>query len=157
MNIVLLFSNRLLNTSVLAWVVAQTLKTIIDFRKNKRFNRQRLAGAGGMPSSHAAVTTSLVITSYFIHGFGSSIFAVSFILALIVMYDATGVRWSAGLHAQAINKIVDYLGDPDKKHELQKMIPTLNESIGHRVIEVICGAILGAGIAGIGEMLMRTR
>lgn len=157
MNTALLFSNRLLNVSILSWIIAQFLKTVIDFKKHKKFNRQRLAGAGGMPSSHAAVTTSLVFTSYFIHGFGSSIFAVSFILALIVMYDATGVRWSAGLHAQAINKIVDHLGNPDKKHELQKMIPTLNESIGHRVIEVICGALLGASIAGIAEILVRTR
>ena len=71
------------------------------------------------------------------------------ILAMIVMYDATGVRWAAGLHAKAINDIVDYLGDESEHKEkiLNDMIPELNESLGHRVIEVICGALLGFSIA----------
>lgn len=75
---------------------------------------------------------------------------------MIVMYDATGVRWAAGLHARAINNLVDYLTDNEgiDKKELVEMIPKLNESLGHRIIEVICGALLGVVIALI-EYLVR--
>ena len=72
------------------------------------------------------------------------------------MYDATGVRWAAGLHAKAINQIVEYLEKDDEekgKQTLQELIPRLNESLGHRVIEVICGALLGFAIAVIAHFL----
>lgn len=153
MNFSVLVSNRLINVGVISWVIAQLLKTIIDYLKHKEFDKKRLAGAGGMPSSHAAVVSSVLLTSYYQYGFQSPIFAVSFILALIVMYDAAGVRWSAGLHAQAINRIVEHLDESDEKNELQKLVPPLNESIGHRMIEVICGAALGLGIAVISYFL----
>ena len=108
-----------------------------------------------MPSSHSAVTCSVVLTAYFRYGFDSPVFAMAFILALIVMYDATGVRWAAGLHARAINNIVEYLGDNDHpdKDMLNSLIPKLNESLGHRVVEVICGALLGFTISIVGELL----
>ena len=129
---------------------------ILDAVKHRSFNKQRLAGAGGMPSSHSAVCCSVVLTSYFLYGFQSPVFALAFIVALIVMYDATGVRWAAGLHAKAINQIVEYLdsGDVnDQEKDLNDLIPKLNESLGHRVIEVICGALLGVAIAVIGQLL----
>ena len=81
---------------------------------------------------------------------------MAFIVALIVMYDATGVRWAAGLHAKAINQIVEYLDSGDvNDHEknLNDLIPKLNESLGHRVIEVICGAVLGIVIAFLGQII----
>ena len=61
----------------------------------------------------------LYTSSYLIYGFSSPIFAMAFVLALIVMYDATGVRWAAGLHAKAINYIVEYLGDENTKDKDQ--------------------------------------
>ena len=157
MDLSILLSNPLINVGVISWIAAQILKTVGDLIKHRKFDKSRLAGAGGMPSSHSAVTCSVVLTALFQYGFDSPIFALSFILALIVMYDATGVRWAAGLHAKAINKIVAYLGEtehPDKEM-LKTMIPRLNESLGHRVIEVICGALLGLFIAIVGEMLRR--
>ena len=99
-------SNPLINVGLVSWLVAQGIKTILDAVKHRSFNKQRLAGAGGMPSSHSAVCCSVVLTSYFLYGFQSPVFALAFIVALIVMYDATGVRWAAGLHAKAINQIV---------------------------------------------------
>ena len=102
-------SNPLINVGLVSWLVAQGIKTILDAVKHRSFNKQRLAGAGGMPSSHSAVCCSVVLTSYFLYGFQSPVFALAFIVALIVMYDATGVRWAAGLHAKAINQIVEYL------------------------------------------------
>lgn len=156
MNLAFLISNPLINVSVVSWVSAQMLKTLIDALKHKQFDRRRLAGAGGMPSSHSAVTCSVLLTSYYLYGFSSPIFALSFVLALIVMYDATGVRWAAGLHARAINHIVEYLekaDDEGKQQAMQELIPKLNESLGHRRIEVACGALLGFGIAFLAHIL----
>ena len=147
-----LLSNSLINVGVVSWLVAQLIKTALDAVKHRSFNRQRLAGAGGMPSSHSAVCCSVVLTAYFLYGFQSPAFALAFIMALIVMYDATGVRWAAGLHAKAINYIVEYLDDENTKDkdQLKEMIPKLNESLGHRMIEVVCGALLGFAISLIG-------
>ena len=156
MNPSFLVSNPLINISVLSWLTAQVLKTLIDAIKHKSFDRHRLAGAGGMPSSHSAVTCSVLLTSYYLYGFNHPVFALAFVLALIVMYDATGVRWAAGLHARAINHIVEYLeksDDEDSRRELHELIPRLNESLGHRVREVICGAALGFLIAFIAHLL----
>lgn len=157
MDLSVLISNPLINVGVISWICAQALKTLGDLLKHRKFDKSRLAGAGGMPSSHSAVTCSVVLTAFFQYGFDSPIFAMAFILALIVMYDATGVRWAAGLHAKAINNIVEYLGEnehPDKE-KLGGIIPKLNESLGHRVIEVICGAALGLLISLVGEILRR--
>ena len=151
-----LLSNSLINVGVVSWLVAQLIKTALDAVKHRSFNRQRLAGAGGMPSSHSAVCCSVVLTAYFLYGFQSPAFALAFIMALIVMYDATGVRWAAGLHAKAINQIGEYLdsGDVnDQEKNLNDLIPKLNESLGHRVIEVICGALLGIAIAVAGQFI----
>ena len=148
-----LISNPLINVGVVSWAVAQLLKTLIHLLKHHEFKKERLAGAGGMPSSHSALTCSVLLMSYLVYGFDSPTFAMAFILAMIVMYDATDVRWAAGLHAKAIDDIVDYLGD-DSAHDkkmLEAMIPELNESLGHRVIEVICGALLGFTIALLGH------
>lgn len=149
MDLSILVSNPLINVGVISWVVAQLLKTGIHMIQHREFKRERLSGAGGMPSSHSAVTCSVLLTSFFIYGFSSPIFAISFILALIVMYDATGVRWAAGLHARAINYIVEYLTDKEGAENIaiDEIIPKLNESLGHRMIEVICGAALGFAIA----------
>ena len=148
----ILISNPLINVAVVSWCAAQILKTSIHLFKHGEFKKERLSGAGGMPSSHSAVTCSVLLTSYLIYGFSSPIFAMAFMLALIVMYDATGVRWAAGLHAKAINYIVEYLGDENTKDkdQLKEMIPKLNESLGHRMIEVVCGALLGFTISLIG-------
>ena len=156
MDISFLWSNDLINVSVIAWVSAQLIKAVVDTVKHKQFDRHRLAGAGGMPSSHSAVTCAVLLSSYYLYGFNSSTFALAFVVALIVMYDATGVRWAAGLHARAINQLVEYLNnseDQENKNALAELIPRLNESLGHRVIEVICGALLGFAIAFIAHLI----
>lgn len=154
MNLAYFFSNPLINVGVISWALAQILKTIGDAIKHKQFNKERLAGAGGMPSSHSALMCSVTLTSLYIYGFDSHVFALAFIVSLVVMYDATGVRWAAGLHAKAINMIVKYLDDTDdlNKDDLKDMIPKLNESLGHRVVEVICGALLGLAVSTIYEI-----
>ena len=156
MDLRFLVSNPLINIAVISWAAAQLLKALIDAVKHKQFDRRRLAGAGGMPSSHSALTCSVLLTAYYLYGFNSPVFALSFIIAMIVMYDATGVRWAAGLHARAINQIVEFLeteNDPEGKRALQELIPKLNESLGHRIREAVCGAALGFLIAVIGHLV----
>lgn len=159
MDLSFIISNPLINVAVISWASAQLLKALIDAIKHKQFDRHRLAGAGGMPSSHSALTCSVLLTSYYMYGFNSPVFALSFIIAMIVMYDATGVRWAAGLHAKAINHIVDYLEsegcdeDSQGRKALQELIPKLNESLGHRIREAVCGAALGFLIAIIAHLV----
>lgn len=144
-----IFSNPLINVAALCWLSAQLLKVFIDFLTNKKINMSRLHGAGGMPSSHSALVCGVALCAFTTYGYQSPVFAMAMVLAVIVMYDATGVRWAAGLHARAINDLVDYLTDSEEfgKESLQEMIPELNESLGHRIIEVVCGALLGIVIA----------
>lgn len=87
-----LTSNQTLMTGVTGWVVAQVLKTILDIGLNHSFNPERLVGSGGMPSSHSSTVCSLATAAALRYGVGSFEFSISFILAMIVMYDAIGVR-----------------------------------------------------------------
>ena len=137
----ILISNPLINVAVVSWCAAQILKTSIHLFKHGEFKKERLSGAGGMPSSHSAVTCSVLLTSYLIYGFSSPIFAMAFVLALIVMYDATGVRRAAGEQAKILNYMMD-----NWKNAPQMFQKNLKELIGHTPLEVIAGAFLGLGI-----------
>ena len=162
MDFSILISNPLINAGVISWISAQVIKTILDAVKHRSFNRQRLAGAGGMPSSHSAVCCSVVLTSYFIYGFQSTVFDLAFIVALIVMYDAMGVRRAAGEQAKVLNKMVidfkemfqmlkeefDALAHGEENPlEPEQKAQRLKEFLGHTPLEVLCGAILGIVIA----------
>ena len=151
-----IFFNHVLIAALIGWFVAQGLKIPIHYLVEHEWDLSRFHGSGGMPSSHTAMVVSAAIMVGATNGYASGVFAVAVVVALIVMYDATGVRWAAGLHAKAINQIVEYLdsGDVnDQEKDLNDLIPKLNESLGHRVIEVICGALLGVAIAVIGQLL----
>jgi len=122
------------------WFLIQLFKLICDIIKTKQFNIKRILGAGGMPSSHSAVVTSLATLIGKYEGINSPIFGVAAILACIVMYDAAGVRRAAGNQAQLLNKIV-------QTSELSSLKPEekLVEVLGHTPIQVIVGAIIGIG------------
>lgn len=144
-----IFFNHVLIAALIGWFVAQGLKIPIHYLVEHEWDLSRFHGSGGMPSSHTAMVVSAAIMIGATNGYASGVFAVAVVVALIVMYDATGVRWAAGLHAKAINYIVEYLADENAKDkaQLNEMIPKLNESLGHRMIEVVCGAALGFAIA----------
>lgn len=120
------------------WFFIQIFKVISETMKNKKFDYKRILGAGGMPSSHSAVVTSLATLIGKSEGFNSSIFAISLIFACIVMYDATGVRRAAGEQAKLLNKIV-------QTQELTgiKVREKLVEVLGHTPLQVLVGAIVG--------------
>ena len=92
--------NVILLIALISWGTAQIIKTIIHFIKTKSFKAERLTGAGGMPSAHSATVCATAITTCRVCGICSPEFALAMILAMVVMYDAMGVRRSAGLQAR---------------------------------------------------------
>ncbi len=136
-----LLNNELFISAAVAWLVAQVLKTIIHTFLTKDFDIERMYGSGGMPSSHSATVTSLATTSAFVHGLGSSEFAISAILAIIVMYDARGVRRETGIQAKVLNDLIELL--KDVHNELMSMDDKLKEFVGHTPLQVAVGALLG--------------
>ncbi len=140
-----LFSNEIFVSAAIAWFVAQLLKTIIHTLLTKDFDFERMYGSGGMPSSHSSTVTALATSCYFLHGAGSSEFAISLILAIIVMYDARGVRRETGLQAKVLNDLIELLADVH--NEIMPLDEKLKEFVGHTPLQVVAGAILGVGVA----------
>lgn len=122
----------------LVWFFIQLYKLIYDLVKTKKFNFKRILGAGGMPSSHSAVVTSLATLIGLSEGLESPIFGVSVIFAFIVMYDAAGVRRAAGKQAKILNEIVNTPGLSGVKVGAK-----LQEALGHTPIQVFVGAVIG--------------
>lgn len=141
--------NQVLISSVIGWTVAQLLKTLIDFALNKSFNVERLTGSGGMPSSHSATVCALTTSSCICYGLGSFEFAVSFVLAMVVMYDAVGVRRETGKQAKLLNWMMSENPFKMKFNEFNAEVfqETLKEYVGHTPLQVAAGAILGIGLA----------
>lgn len=137
-----LMSNSILISAVLGWVIAQALKMVLSW--DKKFDAKRFFGSGGMPSSHAAFVTALAMGAGFVKGFDSTEFAISAVTAFVVMYDAAGVRRSAGQQAAVLNKLKDEIKTEKNINKTEKQ---LKELLGHTPIEVIGGAILGIIIA----------
>ena len=142
-----LLSNELFISAATAWFVAQVLKTLIHAFLTKNFDLERMYGSGGMPSSHSSTVTALATSSYFPYGAGSSEFAISVILAIIVMYDARGVRRETGIQAKVLNDLIELL--KDIHNEIMPMDEKLKEFVGHTPLQVVAGAILGFIIACI--------
>lgn len=140
-----LISNELFVSAATGWFVAQVLKTIIHTYITKDFSFERMYGSGGMPSSHSSTVTALAVSSYFLHGAASSEFAISVILAIIVMYDARGVRLETGLQAKVLNDLIELLADVH--NEIMPLDQKLKEFVGHTPLQVLAGAILGVIIA----------
>jgi acid phosphatase family membrane protein YuiD len=137
-----MFHNKIFMTVLSAWVIAQVLKVLVGVVRQKRFDFRWLVGTGGMPSSHAAGAACLA-TSIGIHsGFDSVYFAMAAAFAIVVMFDAQGVRRATGKQARILNKITEDIYWQGRIHENR-----LRELIGHTPIEVLVGAILGVTIA----------
>ena len=139
-----MLGNQVLVSSVIGWVVAQALKTIIDFSLNKSFSAERLVGSGGMPSSHSATVCALVVSTAFCYGGSAFEFAVSFVLAAVGMYDAIGVRQETGKQARLLNMILEQDLFKLNNHQFQER---LKEFVGHTPLQVFAGAVLGILLA----------
>lgn len=132
-----LLDNHLLTNALIAWAAAQLIKTIIYAVINKTIDFHRLFGDGGMPSGHSATVTALAVTAAMEYGLSAPIFAVSSVLAIVVMHDAMGVRLEAGKHAKAINELFAMFSNNAPPEE------TLKEFLGHTPLQVCFGALLG--------------
>ncbi len=137
------FGNKYIAIPILLWLAIQSFKVAWDLITTKKFNFKRILGAGGMPSSHSAVVTSLATLIGKSEGFNSPMFALSLIFACIVMYDAAGVRRAAGKQAQLLNKIINTPGLSGLQVQ-EKLV----EVLGHTPTQVFVGALIGI-IAGI--------
>ena len=137
-----LAGNRVLLAALIAWSLAQVIKVPLNYVLHREWDWALLLSTGGMPSSHSALVIGACIASGLVQGFDSPVFAVSFVLAMIVVYDATGVRRHAGDQARVINLMIDELltGHPLAEKELK-------EVLGHTPREVLAGIILGVVIA----------
>ena len=140
-----LLSNEIFISAATAWLIAQILKTLIHAFLTKNFDLERMYGSGGMPSSHSSTVTALAASCYFVHGAASSEFAIAVILAIIVMYDARGVRRETGIQAKVLNNLMELLADIH--NELMPIDEKLKEFVGHTPLQVVAGAILGLVIA----------
>ncbi|MCI9073226.1 MAG: divergent PAP2 family protein [Lachnospiraceae bacterium] len=140
-----LTQNRIFLAAALGWLIAQILKTLIHLLFTRQFVAERLVGSGGMPSSHSATVCALVTATYLEHGSGSFAFAIALIVAIIVMYDAIGVRRETGIQAQLLNNMIRIFEDMGRV-ELSAQ-EKLKEFIGHTPFQVLMGAILGVFVA----------
>ena len=136
------FSNHVLLTGLAAWLLAQTIKIPIDFLKSRHWDWALFFAAGGMPSSHCALVTSTALAIGLHYGFDSPVFALAVAIAMVVVYDATGVRRQAGMQARKINILVEELlkGHPINEQQLR-------EVIGHTPLEALGGVLLGLAVA----------
>ena len=139
-----MLGNQVLVSAVTGWVAAQFLKTLIDFALNKSFNAERLVGSGGMPSSHSATVCGMTTAAMLKYGTGSFEFAISFVLSMIVMYDAIGVRRETGKQAKLLNSI---LMENPLKLNAEVLQEKLKEYVGHTPLQVMAGALLGIVLA----------
>lgn len=142
-------NNRIFWTAILAWFIAQTLKVIHTLIIDKHFNVSRFVGSGGMPSSHSSIVTSLSTAIGLEHGWDSGLFALSLCFALIVMYDAAGVRNAVGKQAVILNRVIEDLQHKNFKQLRSDSENRLKELVGHTPVEVLAGAILGIIVANI--------
>lgn len=145
-----LVQNRLLMAAISAWLIAQVLKTILVLVLEKELNFERLFGSGGMPSSHSATVCALATSACLICGSGSSQFAISAIVAFIVMYDACNVRLETGKQAVAIKELQQFFQDMGKAPLSEEK---LKELVGHTLPQVLAGAILGILIGVIAALI----
>ena len=137
-----ILDNRVLLVALAACLIAQALKLVIEIIKNRKLNVRVLVTTGGMPSAHSALVTALAAGVGQTIGWASPEFALATVFAIIVMYDAAGVRQAAGKQARILNQMIDELFD--EKHDFSQ--DRLKELLGHTPVQVIAGSALGVTI-----------
>ena len=142
-SVVDLFTNRVMMCAVFSWIIAQIVKLFTNpmHLKGNSFSNI-LVGSGGMPSSHSATVCATCVSCGLIYGFGSALFAISGVLAVVVMRDAAGVRRESGKQAAVINRVAQEM---NKKKGFD--FELLKELLGHTPLQVFAGAVLGVAMA----------
>ena len=145
-----LLNNQALIGALIGWAIAQTVKVPLEYLRTKQWNWSLLFRMGGMPSSHTALVAGVAHGIGLRDGFDSTVFAIAFTLAMVVIYDATGIRRQAGKHAALINAMIQDLASG---HPLKQEL--LREVLGHTPLEALGGLLLGLASAQLTWMLWK--
>jgi len=137
-----IINNKVFMTTLSAWFIAQTIKVILGIVRERKFDFRWFIGTGGMPSSHVTGASCLATSIGLKYGFSSAYFALAASFALVVMFDAQGVRRATGRQARILNKITEDIYWQGRIDEEK-----LRELVGHTPVEVIAGFFLGVVIA----------
>lgn len=147
-----IFSNHVLLVAIIACLIAQVLKLIISLIQKQRLDVRHLFSTGGMPSAHSALVSALATGVGQTQGWSSAEFAIAAIFAVIVMYDAAGVRQAAGKQARILNQILDEMFQEGKELNEER----LKELLGHTPFQVLMGLALGISISILVRMMAVT-
>ncbi|MBW4565864.1 MAG: divergent PAP2 family protein [Mojavia pulchra JT2-VF2] len=145
-----ILDNRVLLVALIACLMAQAMKLVFELATHRKLNVRVLVTTGGMPSAHSALVTSLATGVGQTLGWASPDFALATVFAIIVMYDAAGVRQAAGKQARILNQMIDELFD--EKHEFSQ--DRLKELLGHTPVQVIAGSALGITISWLARSFL---
>ncbi len=137
-------SNEIFISAAVGWLTAQILKTIIHTALTRSFVAERMVGSGGMPSSHSSTVCALAASTCLQYGSASFEFAIAAFFAIVVMYDAIGVRRETGIQAKVLNEMIELFSHMGKGVSMEDK---LKEFVGHTPLQVLAGAILGILIA----------
>ncbi|MFQ5409932.1 MAG: divergent PAP2 family protein [Anaerolineales bacterium] len=129
-------------SALAAWFLAQVIKVPVEYYTTKEWHWHLLLSPGGMPSSHAALVCGLAWTVGLENGFDSAAFAIAAVLAIVVIYDAMGIRRAAGQHARVINRMINDLA---RGHPLKQ--EALRELLGHTPQQVFTGILFGVVVS----------
>jgi uncharacterized protein len=135
-----LIHNQVLIIAACTWVITQAIKTVVILVQEKRLDWNYMISSGGMPSAHTATVCSLATSIAMTQGLGTVYFSIAAILAIIVMYDAAGVRQSVGKHSAFLNRLIKELSFKTTPVEREE---DFREFIGHTPFQVLIGALLG--------------
>ncbi len=141
---------KILIICLIAWAVAQITKVLLGLWREHRFNWGYFVSAGGMPSSHSATVAALATSVGLIYGADDVSFAIATILALVVMYDAAGIRRAVSRQAFILNRIMRELRQQRPRDEVEKDV---RELVGHSPFQVFIGMAMGVIIAGLGVLI----
>ena len=139
-----IITDKILIIPICSWALAQLLKVIVLLIQKKQIDLRYFVISGGMPSSHSTFVTALATAVAYVEGVSSVAFGISVIFALVIMYDAAGIRQSVGNQAAVLNRIIRELGDLRHRTELGH---DLRELVGHTPFQVIIGGFLGIFVA----------
>jgi acid phosphatase family membrane protein YuiD len=145
-----LFISPVLIAGLVSWWIGQTIKVPIEYLRTHSWNWALLFSAGGMPSTHSALMSSITLSIGLFDGFNTPLFALAFAVSMVVMYDATGIRRQAGMHAQKINVLINELFSGQSISDEQ-----LKEVLGHSPFQVLMGIILGTTISLVNWLIFR--
>ena len=140
----LIFRNKIIIIAFITWVLNQSLKLLVFYITEKKWDIRRFIGAGGMPSTHSALSVCVATTIGLKEGWDSPLFALAIVIAFIIMADAAGVRRETGEQAKVLNKIILEFFEERKIRD-----KNLKELVGHTPFEVIVGAFIGIVMAWI--------